>query len=342
MLLPTLPSCFNNNNNNHSNSNLTNTPTTQTKMPQNLITTVYQTHICNTPAFLTLTWSKTQTSHSLTINIDSSFSLSISLSPATSFSFFRNKPGSKPISLPHHQCRHKPKLYWDFTRARFSPASAEPVSNFYLAISHAASIDFFIGDLREDALRRSGAIPPLPTEPALLSRREHMFGQRTYTTKARFLGSNHEIGIECTGGALRVRVDGEVGLVVKRLAWKFRGNERISVGGSDVEFYWDVFNWVCGPGSGGGGAHGVFVFQVGDGGVWPEMVGAEKRLMRKSFSSGSATSASSPGSWSVLQWTEERSDGSRSCSSSSSSYSSSASSFKSGGFSLLLYAWRTG
>lgn len=137
-----------------------------------------------------------------------------------------------------------------------------------------------------------------------------------------------------------MKVNGKVSLVVKRLAWKFRGKERILVDGSEVDFYWDVFDWVFGSGgAGGGGGHGVFVFQVGDGGVvWPEMVGPEKRLMRKSFSS-----SSSPGNCSVLQWAEERSDcggRSRSCSSSSSS-SSFVSSSGSGGFSLLLYAWRT-
>lgn len=134
-------------------------------------------------------------------------------------------------------------------------------------------------------------------------------------------------------------------LIVKRLAWKFRGNEKIFVGGIEVEFYWDVFNWVSGGGNGGsdtnGNGHGTFVFQVGDGGVWPEMMGPEKRLMRKSLSTPAGYSSMpslspSPSCSSVLQWAEESSDGSRSsCSNSSTrSYGSN------GGFSLLLYAWR--
>lgn len=160
-------------------------------------------------------------------------------------------------------------------------------------------------------------------------------------SRAQFLGSKHEIGIECSGGVLKVKVNGETSLVVKRLAWKFRGNERIIVGGVEVEFFWDVFNWVnnCGANSSG---HGVFVFQVGDGGVWPEMVGPERRLMRKSLSAAAASSAlppiflsPSPSCSSVLQWAEESSDGGRSsCSSTRSCGSSGA------GFSLLLYAWR--
>lgn len=173
-----------------------------------------------------------------------------------------------------------------------------------------------------------------------------MFGRRSYVSRAQFLGSKHEIGIECTGGVLKVKVDGETRLVIKRLAWKFRGNEKIYVGGVEVEFFWDVFNWVnedhSNNNDANGNGHGVFVFQVGEGGVWPEMVGPEKRLMRKSlsFSSGSGSmqsmslSPSTPSSTSVLQWAEESSDGGRSSCSSTRSCGSNA------GFSLLLYAWR--
>ena len=69
-----------------------------------------------------------------------------------------------------------------------------------------------------------------------------MFGRRNYVSRAQFLGTKHEIGIECSGGVLKVKVDGEIRLVVKRLTWKFRGNEKIYVGGIEVEFFWDVFN----------------------------------------------------------------------------------------------------
>ncbi|KAF8388058.1 hypothetical protein HHK36_026724 [Tetracentron sinense] len=317
-----IPSCFSNPN------NLTNS----SEMPQSLITCIYQTQLCNTPIYLTLTWSKTLFSHSLTIHAADSFSITLSLYPST-FTFFRNRPGSKSISLSRHQ-HHRVKLYWDFTQAEFTKNSAEPVSCFYIAIVSNSRIKFFLGDLREDVLRRSG-LPQMhqSADPTLLSRREHVFGRRNYTTTAQFLGSKHEIGIECAGGALKVKVDGEMGLVVKRLAWKFRGNERIMVGGVDIDFYWDVFNWVTGSGRDGNG-YGVFVFQVGDGGVWPEMVGPEKRLMRKSMSLSPAMSLSpSPSCSSVLQWAEDSSDGGRS------SCSSSTRSCGSGGFSLLLYAW---
>lgn len=175
-----------------------------------------------------------------------------------------------------------------------------------------------------------------------------MFGRESYESRANFSGSMHEIGIECSGGMLVVKVDGEISLVIKRLVWKFRGNERIYVGGLEVEFFWDVFNWINNDSCnslGGANGHGVFIFQVGDGGVWPQMVGPEKRLMRKSMSMGGSSStppalslsSPSPSCSSVLQWAEESSDCGRSSCSSSTTRSCGS---NIGGFSLLLYAWR--
>ncbi|KAK2978441.1 hypothetical protein RJ640_023600 [Escallonia rubra] len=310
-------------------------------MPQNLITCIYQAQLRNSPTYLTLTWSKTPFSHSLTIQAPDSFSITISLNPST-FSFFGNRPGSKSIYLTHHHY-DKVKLYWDFTRAEYTDNSAEPKSSFYIAVTCNARLEFLMGDLRDELTRRSGFVTAsYSAKPSLLSRREHVFGHRNYATQAEFMGSKHDIEVECGGGVLKVKVDGELRLVVKRLAWKFRGNERITIDGLEVEFYWDVFNWVSDSTSKGGG-HGVFVFQVGDGGVWQEMVGPEKKLMRKSLSAAAAGSATvppvslspSPSCSSVLQWAEESSDGSRSsCSSSTRSCGGG------GGFTLLLYAWR--
>ncbi|XAR63619.1 hypothetical protein NMG60_11023626 [Bertholletia excelsa] len=329
-----IPACFSN----------PNALSAASQMPHNLTTCVYQTHLCNSPAHLTLTWSKSLFSHSLTIHAPDCFSITISLHPSTFF--FRARPGSKSIYLTHHHYQ-RIKLYWDFTRADFNRDSAEPDSSFYIAIVCNSRLEFFLGDLRDELSRRSGvARMRYSAEPTLLSRREHVFGRRSYVTQAEFMGTKHEIGIECGGGVLKVKVDGVTSLAVKRLAWKFRGNERIRVGGVEVEFFWDVFNWVnnaCNGSKSGGSGHGVFVFQIGDGGVWPEMVGPEKRLMRKSLSWVGPTSSSalptslspSPSCSSVLQWAEESSDcGRSSCSSSTRSCGSG------GGFTLLLYAWR--
>lgn len=319
-------------------------------LPQNLVTCIYQTQLCNAPTNLTLTWSKALFSHTLTIHAPDFFSVTISLYPST-FPFLWTRPGSKSVYLTRARRLPKMKLYWDFTQAEFNHNSAEPESGFYFAIACGSRMEFYLGDRLEALARKIGSDVSWSSDGSnLLSKREHVFGRRSYVTRAQIVGSTHEIGIECGGGELKVKVDGEIRLVVKKLAWKFRGNEKIFIGGVEVEFYWDVFNWInkSNVQKNGNDGHGVFVFQVGDAGIWPEMVGAEKKLMRKSLPSaasapGGRQSAAvsslslspSPSCSSVLQWADEGSDcGRSSCSSSTRSFGSG------GGFSLLLYAWR--
>ncbi|MCD7456371.1 hypothetical protein HAX54_031451 [Datura stramonium] len=320
------------------------------QVPQNLVTCIYQAQISGSPVYLTLTWSKNMFSHSLLVHAPDLFSITIPLH-RSSFAIFKARPGSKSVHPAQlHDCK-KMKIHWDFTLAKFNQNSAEPEGSFYIAITCNARLEFFLGDMLTELTGRVRLISGCCSgDLTLLSRREHVFGRRSYTTQARIMGVKHEFVIECVGGVLKVKVDGKTSLVVKRLGWKFRGNERILVGQVEVTFFWDVFNWVnkkCDNhhfGHGHGHEHGVFVFQVGDGGVWPEMGGAEKKLMRKSLSataglisappSVSLLSSPSPSCSSVLQWAEENSECGRS------SWSSIRSSGSNGGFSLLLYAWR--
>ncbi|CAN6440121.1 unnamed protein product [Victoria cruziana] len=275
-------------------------------------------------SLLTLTWSKTLLGHSLTVHLDGS-AFTIDISPPSPLRLFRPKRGSRPLAYA--------LLFWSFSRARFDHGP-EPTRNFYLCVVASGRVALLLGDMPEEALRQAEVADlPEPSPSALVSRREHVFGRRNYATTARFGGTGREleIGIECSGGEgkeakLVVRVDGKAVLAVKRLAWKFRGNQRVVVDGSTVEIFWDVYNWLF-----NGGGHAVFIFQAGGGGValggvWPELVvkGPEKKLLRKSASSRSTESASS-----VLQWAGSFSE------SSNQSWGSPNS-----GFSLLLYAWR--
>ncbi|CAN0888159.1 hypothetical protein LINGRAHAP2_LOCUS15775 [Linum grandiflorum] len=96
----------------------------------------------------------------------------------------------------------------------------------------------------------------------MVLRREQVFGNRVYTTKARFGGANRQISIDCCVGSdarLSFAVDGKRVLQIKRLKWKFRGNERIEVGGVPIQISWDVYNWLFEDG--GGDAHAVFMFR---------------------------------------------------------------------------------
>lgn len=137
-------------------------------------------------------------------------------------------------------------------------------------------------------------------------------------------------------------------LQIKRLKWKFRGNERIDVDGVPVQISWDVYNWLFEKDN--DDRHAVFMFRFeGDEdrekeansssgekngmALWPQqswsygLSGIEWRKMRKSLSSSSTSmwsSAGSSGGSSVMEWasTEESELGGPS------------------GFSLLVYAWK--
>ncbi|GAB2287412.1 hypothetical protein Dimus_021789 [Dionaea muscipula] len=311
----------------------------QAQAPKNLTTSIYQAQLCNTPVLLTFTWSKTPLAHSLTIQAPELFSTTIPLKPSR-FSLFRDRPCSKSITLTHpYHHNKKIKLYWDFTRAEFTRESAEPESSYYIGITCDGKVDFFLGDGKLGIMISSTKHEICGmAEPTQLSKREHVFGRKTYRTRTTFMGIRHDIELDCAGGVLKVKVDGEVSIVVKRLAWKFRGNDKILIGGMWVDFFWDVFNWVSGE-RGRRNSYGVFAFQLGDGGWFcPEMVEPEKKLMRKSLSASTTPVmlSPSPSCSTVMQWAEENSDcGRSSCSSSVRSTGSCRL-----GFSLVLYAWR--
>ncbi|KAI3997327.1 hypothetical protein MKX01_003130 [Papaver californicum] len=153
---------------------------------------------------------------------------------------------------------HKVKIYWDFIHAEFIHKSAKPESSFYIAIIWNSQVEFFLNDLLGVAKKMSNFV-----NPTLLSRLEHVLKHQNYSINVQLLVSKHELVIECSivivgfgNGGWKVKVDGVVSLA-RRLAWKFRGNERIK----------DVFNCAgAGAGAGGVGINGdgndVFVFEI--------------------------------------------------------------------------------
>lgn len=127
-----------------------------------------------------------------------------------------------------------------------------------------------------------------------------------------------EIQIDCGGrdySRLCFSVDGKKVLQIKRLKWKFRGNERVEIDGVNVQISWDVYNWLFEKGNSDG--HAIFMFKFEE-----EEDNNEKNLMSlwtqqqnwnlggyewgKIGSSSSVSLASSGGSFggssSVLEW----------------------------------------
>ena len=56
---------------------------------------------------------------------------------------------------------------------------------------------------------------------------------------------------------MEIKLDGHVVIHVKRLQWKFRGNESIHLNKMRVEVYWDVHDWLFSPGL----KHALFIFK---------------------------------------------------------------------------------
>lgn len=336
----------------------------------NLTTCLYRTHL----GLFSLTWSKTLFGRSLHLSLHSHHGSSFldynssPLSPSSStFSFqlhikplvFWKKHGSRKLDADKTGTSSSIRIFWDLARAKFG-SGPEPESAFYIAVVVNGEMALLVGDAEKSAYNKTKARKPAERGQVLFLRREHLFGHRVYATSARFGGKNRAISIDCNvhgDGKLYINVDKRRVLQVKRLKWKFRGNERVEVDGVNFQVSWDVYNWLFEDAS---DSHAVFMFrfekqfsnneEIGGGGddgvnavsnllLWSQpscsfgMNEIELRKMRKSklrsarssSSSSISSSASSGGSSSVMEWasTEENE--------------------LSGpfvGFSLLVYAWK--
>lgn len=169
-------------------------------------------------------------------------------------------------------------LAWDLSRARFpGSGSPEPSSGFFVAVVVDGEMVLAAGDLPDAAYRRTRARRPSGPRPVLLSRREHVSLRdagagrgRSHTTWVTVQGKEREISVDLVARGrgrdraaaaagrekekdradvgMSVSVDGERVLHVRRLRWKFRGSERVDLGGGDgVQVSWDLHNWLFPP-----------------------------------------------------------------------------------------------
>ncbi|XP_022152172.1 uncharacterized protein LOC111019927 [Momordica charantia] len=310
----------------------------------NLTTCVYHTDF----AMFSLSWSRSLLSRSLLLHFQqnpkpfdsphSSESSSISFRLLLRPLILWKNHGSEKLSPTVH-------VFWDLRRANFS-SSPEPHSGFFIAVVVDAEIVLLLGDMIKEAHARTRATtnPSELLPQSLVLKREHVIAHKIYTTRARFGGRIREIEIDCglfsDESRLSFGVDGERILEIKRLKWKFRGNERIEVAGVPVHIYWDVYNWVFETGK-ENRTNAVFMFRfeeedeeqsdsVARHQNWNFGLNElEWRRMRSSLSSSSASissaGSSAGASSSIMEWanTEETDSNAAPM-----------------GFSLLIYAWR--
>ncbi|KAL5762193.1 hypothetical protein ACOSP7_018457 [Xanthoceras sorbifolium] len=241
---------------------------TLTRSGQNVFMSVYRTKLAGQCRLITVTWCKNLLLHGLSVSVqdpdgDEHYRCKVELKPW----YFWRKQGSKHFIVDGRTV----DVVWDLKAARFS-GETEPRSDYYVAIVCEEEVVLLLGDLKKDAFRKTGCRPSL-IEPMLVSRKEHVFGKKKFSTRVKFQekGPVHDISIECNNNntssdsnnnlcgfdpELDIRVDGKLAVQVKHLQWKFRGNESITVSKTGLEVYWDVHDWLFGSGP----RHGLFIF----------------------------------------------------------------------------------
>ncbi|KAK4264406.1 hypothetical protein QN277_025585 [Acacia crassicarpa] len=250
-----------------------------TRSGQCVYMSIYRTRIADQCRLITITWCKNSMLHGLSVSVggleggggetSSSHTCKIELKPW----YFWRKQGTKRFMVDGKTV----DIYWDLKAAKFH-GETEPTSEYYVAVVCDEEIVLLLGDLKKDAYRKTGCRPAL-IDPILVSKKEHIFGKKKFTTKAKFhdKGRNHEISIECknkqgnsvvmnnnNGDCLNgvepemeIRIDGHLVIHVKHLQWKFRGNESIHLSKMRIEVYWDVHDWLFSPGL----KHALFIFK---------------------------------------------------------------------------------
>uniref|UniRef100_A0A0D9W0E2 DUF868 domain-containing protein n=1 Tax=Leersia perrieri TaxID=77586 RepID=A0A0D9W0E2_9ORYZ len=225
---------------------------------QNLVTCLYQAQFSGRPCVISVTWSKSLMGQGLSIGVDDLSNQCLCKADIKPW-LFSKKKGSKRLDVEDG----KIEIFWDLSGAKFG-AGPEPMEGFYVALVFDLELVLLLGDMKKDAYRKSGANRPM-LNAAFVARREHIYGKKVYTAKAQFCdnGQCHDVVIECdTVGlkdpCLEIRVDKKPVMQVKRLAWKFRGNQTILVDGLPVEVFWDVHSWLFGSTT----SNAVFMFQT--------------------------------------------------------------------------------
>ncbi|KAL6012081.1 hypothetical protein ACLOJK_002556 [Asimina triloba] len=359
------PSCFRGS----TTTTASNLPTTAS-INSNLTTCLYQTAF----GVATVTWCRNILGHALHIDFFqfqsyhhhhhleeiihpntpniSSLNLHLHLNPW----LFWRKQGSKSFHLKDDAHHRRIDFFWDLSRARFLSAP-QPDSSFYVTIVVDGEMVLLLGDLTEEAYFKTAATK-ISKSPAMIMRREHMFGSRSYKTRAQLDGKTYDVSIDCSGERdetkLLFSINGKKVLQVKRLKWKFRGNERIEIDGTPVQVSWDVYNWLFDDAVEG---HAVFMFRFekqqglsynGDS-VFGEDCGHKGMVLWQPFGAG-ATGMEGKRKKSSKHKSLLKTGSSSSSSSASSGSSSSVMEWASmednemerlGGFSLMVYAWKS-
>ncbi|MCO5587804.1 hypothetical protein L7F22_041756 [Adiantum nelumboides] len=292
---------------------------------QNSVMCLYQITMAGHSRPVSVTWCKSFLGQGFSISIDDTSNQCMCRIDIKPWLFWR-KQGSKAVSVEGK----KMEVFWNLSSAKYV-CGPEPQEGFYVAMVCEREIILFLGDMQKEALKKL-KLDPSQMASTLLSKKEHLFGRKTYSTRAQFgeKGMTHDIAIECqTEGSkepqLCVKVDKQAVVQVQHLLWKFRGNQTILVDNLQIEVFWDVHNWLFNSSH----RHAVFMFQTCDSSndkPWLKELGCSSLFQWSSFKDKDTKWFTESSCASVLQWPN--------------SHSFKETSGKISSFSLLLYAWR--
>ncbi|XP_038884362.1 uncharacterized protein LOC120075223 [Benincasa hispida] len=243
-----------------------NDPGSVIRSGQSVFMSVYQTKIVGQCRLITITWCKNLLLHGLSICVqgpegNEQYQCKVEMKPW----YFWRKQGSKHFEVDGRAV----DVVWDLKSAKFN-GETEPQSDYYVAVVCEEEVVLLIGDLKKDAFRKTGCRPAL-IEPTLVSKKEHVFGKKMFSTRIQFheKGKLHTISIEFINvntnpsfsdsfdPELEIRIDGQPVIKIKHLHWKFRGNESVLISRTRLEVYWDVHDWLFGSGP----RYGLFIFR---------------------------------------------------------------------------------
>lgn len=242
--------------------------TTNKVAPQTSIIFVYQAKVAEFLRNVTVTWCKNLINHSLIITVENPCDENQSTCKVDIRVWqFWGRKGLKSFELDGKLVG----IFWDFRQAKFS-STPEPCSDYYVAMVSGEEVVLLLGDLKKEAYERTRTRPSFE-DATLLYKKEHVYGKRSFCTRAMLADGDkeHYIFIETSlpgpgpgpgvDPEMWISIDSTVLIRVMNLNWRFRGNEAVMVNNLPVQILWDVHDWLHGkPGS---GRPGLFIFKTG-------------------------------------------------------------------------------
>lgn len=228
---------------------------------QNLVASTYQTKFGGRDRLVTVTWCKNVMGQGcLCVAVGEPSSEIVCKVEMKPWKFWRKHGSWKSSEIIDGR---RVEVFWDLGSARFA-SGPEPERGYYVAVLCNDEVVLLLGDMEEEAYRKTNFRPSSGIKAVMVSRKQHIVGKECLSTVARFGdgGKSHEVSIECcTRGddepALVINVDRKLAVEVNHLPWNFRGNGTIYVEGVRVQILWDVHDWLFNPGQG----HALFIFK---------------------------------------------------------------------------------